>query len=164
MPWQPEFVSIFESLILDNILKMFKDRMKLALDFYYPSENLPDFAQITLGNVIQISQPTLAVEASRAGADNLAEYEGSQLKIFIYMTVDDAHPDEAARKLEKYIRAAKGVLNVPATDYTAGMTGHKAFGLTKDLSWDYNQVAKDVNVAKYLKSVTFDLTLKYSER
>lgn len=169
MPFVPPFESILESVVLDNILKMFKDNMKAALDAFYPpvapDSGLPDFAQRTLGNFIQLTQPTLAVEPLRGGKDEVAEYDSKQLRIAIYLTVDDANPDEALRKLFKYKRAAEAILTKATfADFTQGITVNKVMPITKELSWDYNQVAKDVNLAKYLKSVTFDLTLKYHER
>jgi hypothetical protein len=165
MPFVPLFESILESVVLDNILKMFKDNMKPALDAFYSAENLPDFAQRTLGNFIQLTQPTLAVEPMRGGKDESGDYDSKSLRINIYLTVDDANPDEAVRKLFKYKRAAEAILTKATfQDFTQGIAVNKVMPVSQELSWDYNQVAKDVNLAKYLKSVTFDLTLKYSER
>jgi hypothetical protein len=125
---------------------------------------LPDFAQRTLGNFIRLAQPSLAIEPMRGGGDEGEQYESSLLRVNIYLTVDDPDPTEASRKLEKYMRAARAVLKTaPVSDYTAGTT--KVFALQPELSWQYNQVAKDANSPNsWLKSVTFDFALKYNER
>jgi hypothetical protein len=165
MPFLPPFESILESVVLDNILKMFKDNMKPALDAFYLAENLPDFTQRTLGNFIQLTQPTLAVEPTRGGKDETGDFDSKTLRINIYLTVDDTNPDDALRKLFKYKRAAEAILTKATfADFTQGIAVNKVTPISQELSWDYNQVVKDVNVAKYLKSVTFDLTLKYGER
>lgn len=165
MVFIPPFVSILESVVLDNILKMFKDDMKAALDAYYPLENLPDFAQRTLGNFIQLAQPTLAVEPMKGGKDEVGDFDDKKLRINIYLTVDDASPDAALRKLFKYKRAAEAVLTAASfADFTAGIATNRVMPITQELSWDYNQVAKDANQGTWLKSLTFELTLKYGER
>lgn len=169
MVFVPPFVSILESVVLDNILKMFKDDMKAALDVYYPpvppDTGLPDFAQRTLGNFIQLAQPTLAVEPMKGGKDEAGDFDDKKLRINIYLTVDDTGPDAALRKLFKYKRAAEAVLTAASfADFTAGIPTNRVMPITQEIAWDYNQVAKDANQGTWLKSLTFELTLKYGER
>lgn len=167
MTYTPRFQEIFESVVLDNILAIVKRDMKSALDYFYASDNLLDFAQRTLGNFIRESLPAFAVEVDR-GADNESadgSYVGPQLRLFLYVAVGDADPTETTRKLEKYMRAVRSILKTASTaDYMAGITAPTIGALVRDLSWQYGEISKNANLGLWMKPATFELVLKYIER
>jgi hypothetical protein len=128
---------------------------------------LPDIAQRTLGNFIRLSLPALAIEPDRGGGDEAADgsHEAEQLKVTLYLAVEDADATETVRKLVKYSRALRAVLKTAATaDFIANVPPNKVFGLTRELSWQYGQLSKDATRGMWMKPATFELVLKYSER
>lgn len=127
--------------------------------------SLPDIAQRTLGNFIRLSLPAVAVEPD-SGADNESEdssHLGPQVRVVIYLAVEDPYPTDTLRKLIKYVRVLRSVLKTAqAADYTTGAP--KVFALTRDLSWKFGQISKDATRGVWMKPATFELVLKYSER
>lgn len=126
---------------------------------------LPDIAQKTLGNFIRLSLPAVAVEPD-SGADNESNdssYIGPQVKVIIYLAVEDADPTETLRKLIKYVRVTRSILKTASeADYT--VNAPKVFGLIRDLSWKFGQISKDATRGVWMKPAIFELTLKYNER
>lgn len=165
--YTPRFEEIFESVVLDNILAIVARDFKGALDYYYATEDLPDFAQKTLGNFIRLALPALAIEPSRGGGDESADgsHEGEQLKVTLYLAVEDADPTETVRKLVKYSRTLRAVLKTATTaDFIANVPANKVFALSRELSWQYGQISKNADSGTWMKPATFELVLKYSER
>lgn len=165
MAYSSRYQEVFESVVLDNILAIVKRDMKAALNYFYASDNLPDFAQVTLGNFIRLALPVFAIEPDR-GADNESEnYLGPQLRFSFYIAVEDADPTKALRKAMKYTRAVRSILKTATSaDYIQGVTSPTIFGLIRDLTWQYGQIGKNAETGTWMKPVTFELTLKYNER
>lgn len=166
MPFAPKFETVFESVVLDNILLIVKDDMKAALDYYYPTAPLlPDFAQRTLGNFIQLTLPALAIEPDRITGDDGEQYTSPQMRILLYLAVEDADAANVTRKLMKYVRALVAVLKT-ATDarYLVNVTPNRVFGLTKEITWQYGDLTEAPQRSVWMNHCQFEFTLKYNER
>lgn len=180
-----KFSIILQGIVIDNLLKVAKDSFKPNLDVLYPTEALlasnhadflPDLAQRTRGNFIRLSMPALAIEPARGGADESSDssFKTRKLTLSAYLTVEDSTPDRADRRLEKYMAAFEACLDAPISSWILNVPANKVFGLMKgEVSWQYNQVAKNVNepdpnnannrISGYLKSVTFTIPITYNE-
>lgn len=165
MAFNPRYDELFESVVLDNILAIAERDYKAALDLFYPADDFPDIEQRTLGNFIRIALPALAAEPN-SGTDNESDdgsHLGPQVKVTLYLAVEDADPTETLRKLIKYVRVLRSVLKTAKdADYT--VNAPKVFGLVRELSWQYGQIAKDANRGLWMQPATFELVLKYNER
>jgi hypothetical protein len=170
MPFSPKYLEQFESVAIDNVLMVIQRDFKAALDAFYPSDNLADFAQRTVGNIFQLALPAFAVEPSTGGADESEQYEQSPLKLNLYLAVEDADPTNAVRAAVKYTRTARSVLKTcPLSDFTTGLSPNNVFGIIRELTWQYGQPAKKTNqdaisANGWIVPVQLQLLLKYSER
>jgi len=182
----PRFSIVFRGLLVENILKMFKDNFKAMLDALYPTEALlpstnsaflPDLQQRIRGNYMRDEMPALAVDIDRGGSDESEDgsHGAKQIRINLWLTVSDSSPTLADLRLEKYAAALEATLDMPLSNYLLNVPANHVFGLYKDgLDFQYADVAKDANITDpsdpenkivgWLKSVNYQLTLKYSER
>src|SRR5215831_11732591 len=170
MPFSPKYLEQFESVAVDNILMVVQRDFKNALDAFYPSDNLPDFAQRTVGNIFQLALPAFAVEPASGGADEGEQYEQQPLKLNLYLAVEQADPTNAVRQAVKYTRTIRSVLKTCAlSDFTTGLSPNNVFSIVRELTWQYGQPAKKTNQDQisangWIVPVKLELVLKYSER
>lgn len=167
MPFTPKYEGLFESLIIDNVLAVVQRDMKLALDYFYRPENLPDLAQRTLGRFISLSLPALAIEPK---GNSVEESEGGSylsgvLSLTIFLAVEDADATEVTRKLMKYCRALDAVLKTASeADYMVGVTPNRIMAITREASHTYELLGHDKQRDLWMRPATFELVLTYSER
>lgn len=165
MPYAPRLQEIPDSLFIDNILAVVKRDFKLALDYFYAADALPDFAERMVGRFFRQTYPSFAIEAGTNGPQQSADgsYVEAGLKIFLFLAVSDTDPPTVERKAMKYTRALTSILrNASVADLTTGVTANVQFGLTWEVSYDYGLIGK--SPSGYDKPVSFEMLLKFYER
>lgn len=161
----PRFEEASESLLIDNILAIIKRDLKLALDYYYAADLLPDLVERALGSFQSTDYPKLAIDPNRNEPDESADAswieEGLRINIFLAVTAADA--PAVTRKLMKYLRALKSILRTaPSSDYLTGFPSGSIFAPVLKLSYIYWPIAKDDT--QYMRVVQVDLLIKFNER
>lgn len=127
MPWTPnpnEPSGIFEGQIAENVLTILTRDFKNALDYYYPSDNLADFAELELGPPLRNVFPSGSIEPIRSTIEE--SEDGSHLieeaRVRIYVAVTGDGPKATTRKLQKYARVVTLVLLNARNDFRTGMS------------------------------------------
>lgn len=113
----PRFSEAGEAEIVDNIIEVADRDMKLALDYFYPADNLPDFGVKTVGDISVFSYPILVVGPERMGSLETDDgfYLAQDLRIGAGIVVKDTSVKLAVKKAMKYVRALKAVLRSATT-------------------------------------------------
>lgn len=169
MPWTPKFSACFEGPIIDNVKAIIIRDMKAALDHFYAADNLPDFAERSLGTEQGLEFPILVIGPRSnpvetvADAARLVQAQTVELKVGI---VADSS-DEAMRKIMKYVRALDSVLrSAHKNDYCANMTNgnNVPFGFSIDVTHEYGPLGANDNRTTYFKPASLTLTVNFNER
>lgn len=162
----PKFDEIFETLIADNILAIAARDMKLALDYFYLSDSLPDFQQRTLGQFVSISLPSLAIEP---GTNNTSQsddgsYVDEELKMDAFIAVQAASAATVTRNLQKYVRAFKAIMRAATSaDFVTGSTS-KITGVSVEVDVEYGLIGHSADDNLYMRPARLGLTIKATER
>lgn len=112
MPWTPLFDESTEPEIVAKMMTVIHRDMKLALDYKYPSDNLPDFAVMTEGDQDQFSYPilTLAVQQGSSEETSGGEWLDQEVQIGMGLAVNGTTIKAVRLKAKKYVWALKAVL------------------------------------------------------
>ena len=120
---------VFEGQIIENALTILTRDFQEALDHYYPSQNLPDFAELEIGPALRNVFPCGAIEPrtnrTEGAEDNSHILEICRFRVYVAVTGDG--PKATTRKLFKYVRVVHLVLQNAKQDFFSGMSN--AFGL-----------------------------------
>lgn len=165
MPYTPKFEEPSESLFIDNVLAIIKRDMKSALDYFYPSDNLPDFVERVLGDFLSTEFPKLSIDPSENGPEQGGDgsWVGEELKVNLIVAVKDADAPTATRKLMKYMRALKSVLRTaPTSDYVTGFPPNSIFALRVEVVYRY--LPRGQSATDSMRPAQLVLTLKFNER
>lgn len=169
MPWAPKFSARFELPIIDNVLAIVTRDFKLALDHFYAGEDLPDFAERSLGTEKGNEYPLLVIGPRSTfiktvdDDSHLVEPQVIELKIGVIADSSDV----AMRLIMKYVRAMDAVLrSANKNDYCANMTnGNGApFGFSIDVTHAYGPLGANDNRTTYFKPAVLELTVNFRER
>lgn len=115
----PRFSEVGESEFIENLLSVTHRDMKLALDYFYPADSLPDFALMTDGDVSEFRYPLLVLGVERMLSEESESgfYLNQDLTIGAGIVVLDTSLKLARIKARKYVRAFKAVIrSAPAAD------------------------------------------------
>ncbi len=167
MPFEAVFEEVADTLLFDNILAFIARDFKLALDAKFPTEDLLDFAQRTLGNGFKLcSYPVCAVDPDKHGPQQSADgsWIEDAVKVQMYVAVTHTDRAELTRLATKYATAMKAVLRKAERtgDFTTGFPANSVFAFTLEFSYQYEPIGK--NGTDFEKIVSFELTLKFNER
>jgi len=165
MVYSPRLKEVSDHLIIENVLAIVQRDMKPALDYFYPADSLPDFAERMIGRFFKQTYPSFAVEPNRNGPEQAADgsFIEAALRIYPFLSVVDADPPTVEKKAMKYTRALVSILrNASVADYTANITSGVVFSLTWEVSYEYGLIGK--NAQGWEKPVSFELLLKFNER
>lgn len=165
MPYVPKFQEPSDSLIIENVLTIVQRDFKAALDYFYPSENLPDFVQRTLGRFFKLDYPTFAIDPARNGPEQSEDgsYVDEAIRVNLFFAVSNADAPTTEKLAMKYMSALKSILrSATSADYFAGFPGNTVFGLVVELSYEYGLLGK--NGTGYEKPVSVELSLKFQTR
>ena len=165
MPWTPKYSACFEEPLVNNVLAIIERDMQAALDYFYPTENLNDFAERTLGQLQGNSYPALEISpisnpVDEADASDRLQSAGS---FEIRLIVTDSGPQAVTRKIMRYVRCLDAVLrSANKSDYFANITGQR-FGLVIALEHGYERRIR-TNGSIYARFAVLLLTIKINER
>jgi hypothetical protein len=159
----PKYEEIFETIVADNILAIVARDMKLALDYFYLADALPDFQQRTLGQFVSLSFPALAIEPNNNTTSDEGAHADEELKMDLFLAVQDSSAATVTRNLFKYVRALKAILRAASSgDYTTGST--KVTAVSIEINSDYGLIGKNADTNEYMRPAHLDLTIKFTER
>ena len=169
MTWTPRFSARFEGPIVDNVLAIVTRDMKSALDYFYPSDELPDFVERSLGTELGLEFPILVIGPRSNPVEtvdddsHLIEPQVIELKVGVIAE----SPDAAMRKIMKYVRALDAVLrSASKSDYCANMTNgnNQPFGFAVDVTHIYGPLGANDSRTTYFKPASLELSVQFRER
>lgn len=165
MAWTPdpnEPNGMFEGPVVENCLTILTRDFKGALDYYYPSDNLPDFGELTLGPPLRNVFPCGAIEPSRNSADEADDRSHviEVCRIRLYLAVTGDGPKATTRKLFKYVRVAHLVLQNARRDFFTGMSN--PFGVILGFEHAYDVVRGDETIIS--RAAGIEVTVSLRER
>ena len=166
MPFALVFAEIADTLLFDNIMTVVKDNMKASLDEIFDSEDLPDFAQRTLGTHFKLGQyPVFALDPDEHGPQQSADgsWVEDSVKVQTYLSVESDNLPDAIRLAAKYATAFKAVLRRAERDrsFTAGFPANSVFACTVEFSYKYGIEGKTAN--GFEVPVNMELLFKFNQ-
>lgn len=166
MAWTPnpnEPSAIFEGQVVENCETIIVRDFKGGLDYYFPGENLPDFAERALGQILGNEFPCLAITPrdnptiESADRSNIAE----AARINIYIGVEGDSPSTVTRKIMKYVKTMNGILRSARRDFFTGMSN--PFEVVLDITHSYAPVGGP-SESVYFRAAMVELTVNLRER
>src|SRR5690349_18801346 len=117
MAFIASFQEAAETKLLDNIVAVVDRDMLSALNYFYASDHLPDFAVKTIGTISEFNYPILIVGPERMSSEETDEgfYLSQDYRIGVGLAVKDTSVSAATRKAMKYVRSLKAVLRAATT-------------------------------------------------
>lgn len=167
--WTPKYSARFELPILDNVLAIIIRDFKLALDYFYSADALPDFAERAVGTEQGLQFPMMVIgpRSNQVETADDASHLVEPIVIEIKIGVTAGSANDASRKIMKYVRAMDAVLRTATyADYFAGFTtgASQPFGLVIDVTHEYGPLGANDNRTTYFKPASLDLRLTFNER
>lgn len=169
MSWTPQFSACFEGPIIANVLTIVTRDMKSALDYFYQADNLPDFAERSLGTEKGLEFPILVIGPRSNLVDTVDDdshlIEPIIVELKIGVTADSS--DLAMTKIMKYVRALDAVLrSASKADYCANMTNstNVPFAFMVDVTHTYGPLGANDSRTTYFKPASLELILNFRER
>lgn len=108
----PRFQEAGETEIIESLLAVVHRDMKLALDYFYAADALPDFAVMTDGELDTFSYPFLVLGVERVTSKEVesGEWLNQVLRIGAGLVVNGTTVKIVKAKAKKYVRAFKAVV------------------------------------------------------
>jgi hypothetical protein len=164
----PKYSAVFELPIIDNVLAIIARDMKDALDYFYVSDNLPDFVERSIGTEHGFEYPILVIGPRSNLVETVADSSHlvEPIKIDIKIGVVDESSDGAYRKIMKYVRALDAVLRTATlADYCAGMINgtNRPFGFSVDVTHTYGPLGANEERTTYFKPANLELSVNLRE-
>lgn len=166
MAWAPnpnEPSAVFEGPVVDNTLAVIERDFKGALDYYYAAENLPDFGERALGQILRNEFPCLAVtprnNPTEEADDRSHIVEAARVDIYIGVTADT--PNTVTRLIMKYVRVMDAVLRSARRDFFTGMSN--PFEVVLSVDHTYGPVGGPQD-SIYFRGAVVELTVSLRER
>lgn len=159
-------IEIFEGYAYDNLMFIVNRDMKTKLDELYAADNLPDFAEKTLGRVFRLSYPAFALDPGRGVSVESDNYLENELRMFPSLCVSDPDPIVVTRKLMKYARSFRKVLRqATRADWFRNISSPQIMPYILNISWEYGEPAKNPNATNtWICDVAFELIFRFNER
>jgi hypothetical protein len=166
MSFTKPFEAVSEEALMDNTLTLITATFKNALDAYYPTENLADFAERSLGMIMGLETPALAI-APRRNASTLADDSShlrEALEFDLAVGVIDENPQAVTRKITRYMRVLEMTLRAGRkSDFFGTVNTTRTFGFSLDCEHIYSQDIR-ANASTYFRDATLRLTVQIRER
>jgi hypothetical protein len=156
----PAFQEAGESQIVDNIIELLDRDMKLALDYFYPADNLPDFAVKSLGALSVFNYPLCVVGPQRMSSEVQDTWVEQNLIVLAGVEVKDTTKVLATRKLMKYVRAFKAVIR-SALDADLMPPNAQLIHEVADISHQYTSYG--TAGTEFTQGVQFEIRLRFGE-
>lgn len=149
---------------MDNILAFVTRDFKQALDFFYPTEALPDFVERSIGTEIGLEFPIFVI-GPRENAVETTDDESHLIepqRIDIKIGVIDESAAKVYQKCMKYVRVLDSVLRSASQgDYFVGMTD--AFDLHVEVTHSYGPLGNNDSRTTYFKPASLELSVSLRE-
>lgn len=166
MPWMPdprEPEATFEEPIITNALALIEDVFAEALEHYFDSENYPDFAERSLGQIIKNEFPCFAIgprsNATAPADDNSHIIEVVGFNCYLGVIGDSAA--EVTTKIMRYVKVLNSVLRSGLNDLREGLSN--PFGLViESITHDYGPIGERESI--YFRSAIVEVTVSLRER
>jgi len=166
MAFVSKYSAHFEEPIIRNVLAIIARDFKEALDYFYPTEDLKDFVERSIGTERGLEFPMLVI----GPRSNLIETDADLVSLIqpqiiqIRLAVVDSNPADAYLKAMKYVRALDAVLrSAEQSDYMAGMTSSTPFALIIDVTHEYLPLGANDARTSYVKPAELELRLAFRE-
>ena len=166
MPWTPKasFSGVMEDVVVPNVKAIIEDNFKLALDYYYPSPILPDFAEITLGQITRKEFPLLALgpigNPAVESEDSARITNPVQIVLFLGVVADDA--ETVTTLIMKYVKVMHAVLLTATKADYFGDDNARVFGFSINVEHVYGAIRS--NQTKLFRDATMLLTVNFDSR
>lgn len=164
MSWEPRegTQGVFERGVLLNTEAIVIRDFKQALDYYFPAENYPDFAERVIGQIEKLEFPCLAIgprdNPTQDATDLSHVIEGPRVDIYIGVIGESAR--DVTLKLTSYVQVMDSVLRNAKADFFTGM--RNPFGLILEIDHSYGPIGEAD--ASYFRGAVLQLTVNLRER
>lgn len=164
MVWTAKYEAVSEEALIDNILVLVETNFKTALDRYYPTDNLDDFRERSLGMVIGNEAPMLGISPVRNASTESDNYLKEALRADLAVGVTDDGPQTVTRSIMRYMRVLEAVLRQGnKNDFFGILNTATTFGFSLDCEHVYRQDIR-TNQSIYFRDATLQLSVMIHER
>jgi hypothetical protein len=163
MPFLPRFKEAAEAELIDNIIEVVDRDMLLALNYFYASDNLPDFGVKTIGDISVFDYPILIIGPERMASEETDDgfYLSQDYRVGVGLVVKDVSVKLAVRKAMKYVRSLKAVLRSAST---ADLFPPSAQILNHVLDIDHRYFRHGTAGQEFTQAVELELKFKFGEK
>lgn len=163
MTFVPKFSAVFHEFLVDNILAVIVRDFKDCLDLFYPDDDLPDFAERSIGQEVGNEFPMMVI-APRSNVVDTVD-DSSHLielaKIDLHIGVTGDSPADVTRKIMRYVRCMDCVVrSASKADIFQGMTRTNVFGLISDVEHQYGPFGENRNIMFRPASLTVTVQVR----
>lgn len=164
MSWEPRpgTQGVFERGVVVNTLAIIERDMKQALDYYFPDDDYPDFAERVIGQIQKLEFPCLAIgprDNPTTDAADLSHVVESP-RVDIYIGIKGESAADVTLTLMSYVQVMDSVLRNAKDDFFTGMSS--PFGLALEIDHSYGPVGEAD--ASYFRGAVLQLTVNLRER
>ena len=162
MPFVPLFSEAGESQFIDKLMVVVHRDMKLALDYFYAADALPDFAAMTRGETGTFDYPLLVLGLERMSSHETTsgEWLDQDLTVGAGLVVQDSTVAAVQRKAEKYVRAFKAVVRKGVLELLPGVSALVDYSI--DI--DHRYFRHGSKGTAYQQPVEFEIKIRFGEK
>lgn len=167
MTWTPNSnkpAPVFTGPLIDNALTIVRRDFKEALDYYFPGDDYPDFREIAVGMLKEISFPSYAVNP--VDVDTIESEDSSNIAVQFtfdsYIGVTANNDAEATEKIQRYQGVIDAVYRKAEKDFCAGISN--PFEISIELSHEFGPRGVDSGRTLYFRSVITRGILRFRQR
>lgn len=171
MAWVPSSAGVLmEEVIIDSLFSFVERDFKEALDYFYPDENYPDFAERTLGRRRGNEFPLLVVNPR----SNQTEQDADDSRVFQpvrienHLAVVGDNSDTVTRLIMRYTKVYDAVLRAAAEfavakrDYFQGVDPARV--ITPRIKIDHAYGPFGSNDTEFMRPSYVELTVSFEQR
>lgn len=160
----PRFEEKGESEIIDNLLAVVHRDFKLALDYFFAADLLPDFAVMTQEEDTLFTYPLLILGLERMESPEhvSGEYLVQDLVVGVGLVVKDSSIKAVKIKAPKYVRAFKAV--VRAAEHTDLFPGNDADFLDHVVDINHRYFRHGKKGEEFTQPVEIELRFRFGEK
>ena len=171
MPWVPSAAGVLmEEVVIDSIFAFVERDFKEALDYFYPDENYPDFAERTLGRRRGNEFPLLVVNPR----SNITEQDADDSRVFQPIRIENHlaviadNSDTVTRLIMRYTKTFDAVLRAAAEysvakrDYFQGIDPARI--ITPRIKIDHAYGPFGSNTTEFMRPSYVELTVSFEQR
>lgn len=171
MTWVPARAGVLmEEVVIDSVFSFVTRDFKEALDYFYPDENYPDFAERTLGRRRGNEFPLLVINPR----SNLTEGDADEARVFqpirieSHLAVLGPDSDAVTRLIMRYTKTYDAVLRAAAEFAVAKrdyfMDVDPARIVTPRIKIDHAYGPFGSNKTEFIRPAYVELTVSFEQR